>query len=131
MNPDELLKHIKELIEINEGVCVTAVKESPKYLELQINITDAFSRLLVYYLAEASNVVLAVWVKEDLCSESSKLNPEEGLIYAFRSSADSDPMEEFCWLGAHLTWIMYRCDLISADEEKRFCEIFGAVSRSA
>ncbi len=131
MNPNELLKYIKELIEVNEGVSVTSVRESPKYLELQITVTDAFSRLLVHALAEASNIDLALWVKDDLCSDSSKLNPEEGLIYAFTSAPDSNAAEEFCWLGAHLAWIMYRCDLISANEEKRYCEIFGAASRSA
>ncbi len=129
MNTDELLTYIKELIEVNEGIYVTAVKGSRNYLELEFQVTDAFSRLLVHALAESSNVDLAVWLKEDLCSESSKLYPDEGLIYAFRSGPDPD--EEFRWLGAHLTWTMYRCDLISAKEEKWYCEIFGAVSRSA
>ena len=131
MKHDELLQNIRELLETNNGVNVTEVKGSQKYLEIEFTVTDAFSRLLVFSLAEATNILLAVWSKYELCSEESKLNPEEGLIYAFRSSSNTDALDEFSWLGAHLTWYMYKCGLIDTYEEKRYCKLFGAVSRSA
>jgi hypothetical protein len=131
MNPEELLQNIKELLETNNGINVTGVKVSQKYLEIEFTVTDAISRLLVYSLAEATNALLAVWPKYDLCSEESKLNPEEGLIYAFRSGSNPNAVDEFGWLGAQLTWSMYRCGLINSNEEKRYCKLFGAVSKSA
>jgi hypothetical protein len=131
MNPDDLLQNIKQLLESNNGINVTEVKGNQNYLEIEFTVTDAFSRLLVFSLAEATNTLLAVWSKHDLCSEESKLNPEEGLIYAFRSGSNTDAIDEFSWLGAHLTWSMYRCGLIKSNEEKRYCKLFGAVSKSA
>jgi hypothetical protein len=131
MRTDELLQQISELLEENNGVCVTNVKGNEKYSEIEFTVSDAYSRLLVFFIAEASNINLVVWCKHDPCSEESKLNPEESLIYAFRSGPNSDVTDEFNWLGAHLTWRMYRCGLINEKEEKRYCKLFNAVSRSA
>jgi hypothetical protein len=131
MNPEDLLHNIKELLGCINGVNVIEVKGNLEYLEVEFTVTDALSRLLIFYSAEAANVTLAVWSKYDPCSEESKLNPEEGLIYAFRSGSNSGAIDEFSSLGAHLTWSMYKCGLISSNEEQRYCELFRAISRSA
>lgn len=40
-------------------------------------------------------------------------------------------MDQANWLGAHLAWAMFKMGVINAKEEKHFCSIFGAVSKSA
>ena len=130
MSHDELLQNLRELLEVNSGIKVTEAKGNQEYLEIEFTVADAFSRLLIYSLAEASNSLLSVWSKYDPCAENAQKNPEECLLYAFRSDSNLDVIDEFSWLGAHLTWSMYRCGLITAKEEKDYCKLFGAACRS-
>ncbi|MEW8367327.1 MAG: hypothetical protein AB2700_13860 [Candidatus Thiodiazotropha taylori] len=130
MSHDELLQNLRELLEANSGINVTEAKGNQEYLEIEFTVADAFSRLVIHSLAEASNSLLSVCSKFDPCSEDAQKNPEECLIYAFRSDSNHNVIDEFSRLAAHLAWIMYRCGLITAEEEKECCKLFGAACRS-
>lgn len=131
MEPDELLHNVHELLGTVEGIKIIHVKGNREFFDIEFTVTDEFSRLLVFYLAEASNTILAVWSNCDPCSEVSRLNLDEGLIYALRSSESSQSIDQLCWLGSHLTWKLYQCGLLTPYEEREYCKLFGAVSRSA
>lgn len=130
MNTEDLLTNLRGLLGLLDGIDVINTKGKKDYLHIEFTVTDAFSRLIVFSLAEASNTILSVRTKYDPCNDELEKNPEKGLIYAFRSGSNPNAIDEFNWLGAHLAWKMYRCDLISSDEEQRYSMMFGAVSRS-
>jgi len=130
MRSDKLLGHIKSLLLLLKGVEVVAMTVDDGHLRIEFTISDAYSRLLIFSAAEASNIKLSVWVKGDPCSEESKLRPDDSLAYAFNSPADCDAIDAFCWLGAHLTWRLHECGLMSSNDELKYCKVFGANSRS-
>lgn len=112
------------------GVAVVHAAYSENSFDLQLSITEAKARMLIFYVAEASNVQLNVYAKYHPAELGEITNPDEALAYSFRLKGSTDVQDQMCWLGAHFTWVMCEAGLISADEEAEYCEIFGATPKS-
>ena len=127
-----LLNNLEELLFMNKGISVLNSRGNEKQLEITFQVTDATSRLLIHYGAEASNVRLDTWAHHSPSSEEGRIDPDRGLRYRYKTNIDNDDaIDSFCWLGAHLTWEMYRTGVIDSKNEKLYSKIFGAISKSA
>ena len=131
MKLEMLLNKIKELFHLLEGVTVLESHLTKNYFNIEFIVTNSRSRLLIVYLAEASNMKLNIWAAYDPCSEEAVENMEEAIHYSFYAKDDEDVDDQVNWLGAHLTWKMYACQFINSEQERKYCEVFGAQSRSA
>ena len=131
MEPNNLLKYLKSLISINEGVEVVGLVGNNSCLKIEFVVSNESSRLLLVSAAEASNIYLDLCTHYEAGSSEAISNPEYSLHYRYRSNEAFEAIDNFCWLGAHLTWKMYKLGIIDSNEEKKYCKYFGAESRSA
>ncbi len=131
MESSEILLYLQQLMEKNEGVDVIGISEGKDVLMLEFTVTDAGSRLLLVSAAGGANLFLDFWDHHEPGSPQAIANPEKAIHYRYRSNKEYEPIDNFCWLGAHLTWKMYKVGVVSSIEEKHYCEVFNAVSRSA
>ncbi|MGH1540028.1 MAG: hypothetical protein ACRBHB_06380 [Arenicella sp.] len=126
-----LLNELEGLLCLNNGVSILNSSGNDDYLKLEFQVADANSRLLVHFSAYAANVKLDVWAHNSPDSEEGKKDPEGSLRYRYRTNKGDDAIDNFCWLGAHLTWQMYKAGVINSKYEKHYCKIFDAVSKSS
>ena len=131
MEPVDLLDSLKALFLKNEGVSVVEAIRSNDYFRIELTASNAASRLIIIEAAHAANVHFNVWVRYPPGSPEAIQNPEQAIQYRCSANKVYEAEDNLCWLGAHLTWTMYKTGIISGEEEKKFCEVFGAVSRSA
>ena len=125
-----LYEKIIELIGLNKGTLLGDSKFHDTFFRLQFSLIDSKTRLLIHFVAEASNTNLNTFAKIHPCDLTPDMDPDAQLVYEYRSKS-GDLKDQVCWLGAHLTWAMFKMGVINADKEQEFCNIFGAVSRSA
>lgn len=114
------------LLDQCEGATVVHAACSEFSFDMQLSISDAKTRLLVFYVAEASNFQLNVYAKYHPAELGVIANPDEALVYSFYVKNSDDIQDQICWLGSHFAWAMCKAGLIDFDEEARYCEIFGA-----
>jgi|GEM_PF-4456412 len=119
-----------ELLDINKGIKLYDAICDDSIFKIQFCIHDSKSRYLVHYLAEASNTFLNVFAKEDPGELKQDSECDDALIYEIRSSYDHELLDQICWLGSHLVWAMFKMEVIKTEIEQKYCEIFGAVSKS-
>lgn len=130
MNSTVLLGNLEALIKKNVGVEIVRADGNEKYFRIGFTVVNPVSRLALVEAAGASNTRLNIWARFRSGSKEAVELPELSVQYEYMNNPVDESNENICWLGAHLTWIMYRSGAISEDEEKDYCEIFGAVSRS-
>jgi hypothetical protein len=131
MKASQVLRHLEQLLAKNEGVEVVGTSAVNDILMLEFTVADPNSRLLLVSAAGAANLFLDLWDHHEPGSPQAIENPETAIHYRYRSNKDYESVDNFCWLGTHLTWKMYKVGVISSTEEKHYCEVFGAISRSA
>jgi hypothetical protein len=131
MEATQVLDYLEKLLEKNKGVEVVGKSAGSDFLMLEFTVVDPNSRLLLVSAAGSANLFLDLWDKYEPETPQAIESPEQAIHYRYRSNKDCESVDNFCWLGAHLTWKMYKTGVISSVEEKRYCEVFGAVSRSA
>jgi hypothetical protein len=122
---------LMELISLNKGIVLGDSNFHEKLFLLQFCVYDSKTRMLIHFVSEASNTKLNTYARIHPCELKSNIDPDGELIYEYRSKTGEDTMDQACWLGAHLTWAMFKIGVISADKEREYCGVFGAVSRSA
>lgn len=134
MDALRLLEEIETLLSHLDGVTVILTQATDDALILELTIASPESRLLLTYCAEAANINFQFWARFSPGTPEAKSDPEHAIQYRYSCSKSIDqlinPAEKFKDLGAHLSWELYQLGAISAVEEKRYTELFNAVSRS-
>ena len=120
-----------DLMGLINGITLGDSKFNESVFCLNFCVYDARARILIHYVSEASNTNLNVYATKHPGEIEPDLDPDSELIYEFRSKQSGDILDQACWLGAHLTWAMFKMGVIGADKEQEFCKIFGAVIKSA
>lgn len=131
MDDKQLIDIICELFFLMPGVSVIDKYLSEDIFKIEFTITNSKSRLLVVYLAEVSNTKLDLWAVFEPYTREAEANLEEAIHYRFSINDEGNAVDLSKWLSAHLVWQMYACHMIEPDQEKYYCQIFGANSRSA
>ncbi len=131
MEQVDLLERLKALFLKNEGVSVVEAVRSDDYFRIELTASNPTSRLLIIEAAHAANVHFNVWARYPVGSPEAIQNPEKAIQYRCSANKVNEAEDNLCRLGAHLTWMMYRIGIISGEEEKNYCEVFGAISKSA
>jgi hypothetical protein len=125
-----LYEKLIELIGLNKGVLLGDSKLHDTFFRVQFCVSDSKTRLLIHFVAEASNTNLNTYAKIHPCDLAPGMDPDAQLVYEYISNSE-ELKDQVCWLGAHLTWAMFKMGVINAGKEQEFCKCFGAVSRSA
>lgn len=118
------------LLDQCEGVTVVHAVCDEVSFDMQLSITESKARLLVFYVAKASNFQLNVYAKWHPTELDGNESFDEALAYNFYVKNSDDIQNQICWLGAHFTWAMCKAGLISSDEGLEYCEIFGATPKA-
>jgi hypothetical protein len=131
MKASQVLHHIEQLLAKNEGVEVVGTSSGSDFLMLEFTVPDPNSRLLLVSAAGAANLFLDLWDHHEPGTPQAVDNPETAIHYRYMSNKEYESVDNFYWLGAHLTWKMYKVGVLSSTEEKHYCEVFGAIRKSA
>lgn len=128
---EQIINRIHELLIRLNGVEIISIFSANDIFRIEMIVIDSGSRFLLHKISESTNVALNVYVDHQISEEESKKNPDKALVYRFNSYGLPDAENRANWLGAHLTWAIYKEGQISAEEEQKLCRFFGAISRSA
>lgn len=119
-----------EIISLNQGIVWRDSTILDTLFRLQFCVHDSKTRMLVNFVSEVSNISLYTYARMHPGELEPDADPDDELVYEYRSKPGGDVTDQACWLGAHLAWAMFKMGLITADQERDFCRAFGAVSRS-
>ena len=131
MRNNKLINDITELFRLLSGVYVLDKKATEEFLSIEFTVSDPLALLILHHVSEAANLPLKSWARFEPGTKEAEQNLNESVQYQFSCGGLPEANDKFCWLGANLTWQMYKLKVLTPEQEKTYCEKFGAQSRSA
>ncbi len=115
---------------MNSGVVIYDSSADENGFKINFKVSDSLSRLILVHVAEAANIQLDICACFGVCSSEAQNDPDSAIMYCYNCSQATDVLDKLCWLGAHLVWKMHKVKVLNRAQEKQYCNLFGAVSRS-